>query len=340
MDSNDTVDKFLLSATETNIMQILNVEDALNLNRAAGKYCFRGQAQCNLPLLPTIHRTPINKPLKRYEASIFEAFLLYSLREDKAKLPHAHIDRPVEFLAFCQHYGVPTRFLDWSNDIKISLYFACEKELDKDGELFVLNKNDYTKLDFTKFLEVVEEPLLVDMTMIHRRIKAQDGCFLMWGYKPFLDTSETYRLEEYNTEKDIKNSLEKYTIPAKSKITILKELDQKYGINHDFIYSNDESSLKIENAYSKYKKIALTMMEEITSTNPSGFGLLLMNLMNLGGCVNSTISAEDAPSDFPQYLYQLKQKLFPLELIKEPKIGRNELCPCGNGKKYKHCHGA
>lgn len=23
----------------------------------------------------------------------------------------------------------------------------------------------------------------------------------------------------------------------------------------------------------------------------------------------------------------------------EPKVGRNELCPCGSGKKYKHCHG-
>ena len=21
------------------------------------------------------------------------------------------------------------------------------------------------------------------------------------------------------------------------------------------------------------------------------------------------------------------------------KIGRNEACPCGSGKKYKHCHG-
>jgi uncharacterized protein len=23
-----------------------------------------------------------------------------------------------------------------------------------------------------------------------------------------------------------------------------------------------------------------------------------------------------------------------------PKVGRNEPCPCGSGKKYKHCHGA
>jgi uncharacterized protein YecA (UPF0149 family) len=24
----------------------------------------------------------------------------------------------------------------------------------------------------------------------------------------------------------------------------------------------------------------------------------------------------------------------------EPKIGRNDPCPCGSGKKYKKCHGA
>ena len=24
----------------------------------------------------------------------------------------------------------------------------------------------------------------------------------------------------------------------------------------------------------------------------------------------------------------------------EPKLGRNEPCPCGSGKKYKHCCGA
>jgi len=23
----------------------------------------------------------------------------------------------------------------------------------------------------------------------------------------------------------------------------------------------------------------------------------------------------------------------------QPKVGRNEACPCGSGKKYKHCHG-
>lgn len=26
-------------------------------------------------------------------------------------------------------------------------------------------------------------------------------------------------------------------------------------------------------------------------------------------------------------------------VVKEKKIGRNDPCPCGSGKKYKHCHG-
>jgi preprotein translocase subunit SecA len=25
--------------------------------------------------------------------------------------------------------------------------------------------------------------------------------------------------------------------------------------------------------------------------------------------------------------------------LQVPKVGRNEPCPCGSGKKYKHCHG-
>ncbi|MCY4388114.1 MAG: SEC-C metal-binding domain-containing protein [Desulfurellaceae bacterium] len=31
----------------------------------------------------------------------------------------------------------------------------------------------------------------------------------------------------------------------------------------------------------------------------------------------------------------------PVQAIRDtPKVGRNEPCPCGSGKKYKKCHGA
>jgi preprotein translocase subunit SecA len=47
----------------------------------------------------------------------------------------------------------------------------------------------------------------------------------------------------------------------------------------------------------------------------------------------------------PEYLSQENEYVDPSENVKQepikvgPKIGRNDPCPCGSGKKYKHCHG-
>ncbi|MBP6978557.1 MAG: SEC-C domain-containing protein, partial [Lentimicrobiaceae bacterium] len=34
-----------------------------------------------------------------------------------------------------------------------------------------------------------------------------------------------------------------------------------------------------------------------------------------------------------------QQKQRPMPVKVEKKVGRNDPCPCGSGKKYKHCHG-
>jgi len=36
---------------------------------------------------------------------------------------------------------------------------------------------------------------------------------------------------------------------------------------------------------------------------------------------------------------KLAPQLGPLKTQRKPKVGRNERCPCGSGKKYKKCHG-
>jgi len=47
----------------------------------------------------------------------------------------------------------------------------------------------------------------------------------------------------------------------------------------------------------------------------------------------------------PDYMSQENEYIDPSENLKQepirvaPKVGRNDLCPCGSGKKYKHCHG-
>ncbi len=48
-------------------------------------------------------------------------------------------------------------------------------------------------------------------------------------------------------------------------------------------------------------------------------------------------SADGAPLEAPPRAAAAVATPFVREL---PKVGRNEMCPCGSGKKYKHCHGA
>uniref|UniRef100_A0A3B0MK21 FRG domain-containing protein n=1 Tax=Arsenophonus endosymbiont of Trialeurodes vaporariorum TaxID=235567 RepID=A0A3B0MK21_9GAMM len=53
-----------------------------------------------------------------------------------------------------QHYGLPTRLLDWSSNLLVGLYFCRIKSLDKDGALFIF---DPTLMEsMYKFNELLE----------------------------------------------------------------------------------------------------------------------------------------------------------------------------------------
>jgi len=44
-------------------------------------------------------------------------------------------------------------------------------------------------------------------------------------------------------------------------------------------------------------------------------------------------------SDKPEDISDLEKALNPASPMKSEKIGRNDPCPCGSGKKYKKCCG-
>jgi preprotein translocase subunit SecA len=46
---------------------------------------------------------------------------------------------------------------------------------------------------------------------------------------------------------------------------------------------------------------------------------------------------EEVDAAGEDYAANEQDKLVPVTVA--PKIGRNDPCPCGSGKKYKHCHG-
>lgn len=57
----------------------------------------------------------------------------------------------IDLMSLAQHYGIPTRLLDWSYDYKSALYFALkdilEKPCDADGVLWALNYKLFTNVN-------------------------------------------------------------------------------------------------------------------------------------------------------------------------------------------------
>ena len=83
----------------------------------------------------------------------------------------------------------------------------------------------------------------------------------------------------------------------------------------------------------EYKQEAFSLFEQMLSQLRE---LVVSRLSHL------EIQFEHPPSPIPE---PTTRKMFEIhgdsdEETHNPKVGRNEPCPCGSGKKYKHCHGS
>ena len=90
---------------------------------------YRGVSDCSYDLRPGILFEKSCKEDEAYHSLILEYPEEFNTKE--------HLST----LAKMQHYGLPTRLLDLSNNILTSLYFACEqKHNDADGQVFVFKE--------------------------------------------------------------------------------------------------------------------------------------------------------------------------------------------------------
>ena len=112
----------------------LNNEKSKECTRCSYEYLFRGQSDLKYQLLPNIARyrnTSCDRSIFNGERN------LISLA--KFKFPDIFKDemKPLELLAILQHYGIPTRLLDLTENALVALFFACCSNHDADGEVFV-----------------------------------------------------------------------------------------------------------------------------------------------------------------------------------------------------------
>ena len=102
---------------------------------------FRGQSDEKYELIPSLGR---NRKTALDVSVFLEERNLIELA--KFKLPDVFNNKydPLELLALLQHYGIPTRLLDITENALVALYFACcsKNNYDKNGEVVIFKSDD------------------------------------------------------------------------------------------------------------------------------------------------------------------------------------------------------
>jgi hypothetical protein len=94
---------------------------------------FRGHSDYNNKLLPSIFRQG-----HAYSVSLNEQKMFDEFRRRYPEEASAH-KNTYEWLTLMQHYGLPTRLLDWSSNLLVSFYFCCSSDLSVDGALYIFD---------------------------------------------------------------------------------------------------------------------------------------------------------------------------------------------------------
>jgi len=133
---------------------------------------FRGHKSLEYKLIPSIGRkTFYEGNLEKNERRIFKQF-----KDSSSAFLKAIPQNDWEWLAIAQHYGLPTRLLDWTYNPLMALFFAVE--FDHSASSVVIAKNFIRVVDteIQKPFEI-SEVLKYTPPLISERINAQSGCF-------------------------------------------------------------------------------------------------------------------------------------------------------------------
>ena len=200
-------------------------------NKLNGITLYRGQ-NCDLPLLPKIGR--FNKPVSEIleiEARLIDEF-------EKRCQPYLGFepDNDWDFLAYAQHFGLPTRLLDWSENPLVALWFAVSEESLNDG-YGVIWRFDVEDDDIV--FDLKEDPLEIkktkvfDPSHINNRISSQLGWFTVHK----LTDSFKKTLVPLEKNRTYKNGLTKLIIPSRL-FTDFKYKLNKIGVNQATIFAD------------------------------------------------------------------------------------------------------
>ena len=251
---------------ELKIHTISNYLDAIRLLKknypvdttSAHSLLYRGLSSTEYKLLPGLLR---DRHFAEYDTLLkIERNLLLKFKQESCSIIPNHFTELSHWAEYAQHFGAPTRYLDWSSNPLVALYFSCNNDR-KDGIVWLIHTGNYSSSAFPasyrsnkkSLQDVVEEilsgsqeyniPILYSPNYFSARMSAQSSFFMVWGNRldPFesifedetcyMRTSQI-NLSEYFSQQSF---LFKFIVPKEQKQQLLCELDS-VGINEKTLF--------------------------------------------------------------------------------------------------------
>ena len=194
----------------TSLSQYIDVINILKLasKKDRGDLIFRGMADHRWELLPSIARKTLITEETEYKM-VKELMLLYPEE-------FMEISSNFDLLAKMQHYGLPTRLLDFTTNPLVALYFACQKEKNDSVGRIISSSPSYPEyldeidvvdkcieavcglckvksfggyhlesliqnvISFDQFIYCTQHPLIAKPQYLNSRIKNQSAVFMVF----------------------------------------------------------------------------------------------------------------------------------------------------------------
>ncbi|MDO5156665.1 MAG: FRG domain-containing protein [Eubacteriales bacterium] len=133
---------FDYATVEVNFISSINqyVDFLGQIRKKDSKLFFRGHSKVSYDLKPSLFRK---------EEWLSNERKMYLELMSKCPYEFERLESHIEKLAEMQHYGLPTRLLDVTQNPLVALYFACESQYSYYGEIIIFSQN----LDSIKYFQ-------------------------------------------------------------------------------------------------------------------------------------------------------------------------------------------